>query len=142
METDTLVAQALAQTLNFVLVLLVGLLSWAAREAIAWLRARQKKDSFDYLNDLGQRVVLAAEVAVVRNMQTVVDRLKEKSADGKIDKADAKKLLDETTSDVLNYLGTQAVADAEALMNPGKFREFVQAAIEAQVAKWKKGKEQ
>lgn len=141
MDTDAFAAQALAQVLDFALVLLSMALAWVAKEAITWLQARRKKEGNDYLNDLLQRVVRAAEVTVASNMNTIVAQLREDAADGKIDKAEAKRLLDNTTDRVLAYLGEDAVRDAESIMKPTAFRDFVQEAIEAEVAKWKKGNE-
>lgn len=142
-ETDTFTtftAQALAQVLDFALVLLTMFVTWASGEAIAWLRARRKKDGEDYLNDLGQRVVKSAEIVVARNMGTIVKRAKAAASDGKLTADEAKKLLDDSTNDVIAYVGKQAVADAERTLQPEAFRAFVQSAIEAAVADWKESK--
>lgn len=118
------------QALSAIALLLLTLLSFAAKEATQWLRSKRKTGA---ASDLIEQVMTAASMVVARNMQTIVEDLKAAAADGKITAEEREKILSDAISDVISHVGPSLIAQ----MGEDRARKLVADAIESQVAKWK-----
>jgi len=131
---EELQTQIMQQTLTVIGTLLAALLSWASAEAIRWIRQKRKAG---YVQDLAVRFITIADIVVARGMQKQVKKARLAAEDGKLTKAEGKRLLDSAVKDVLDYASQQMVQDAERVIDPVTIRKLAEDAVEAAVYRYK-----
>lgn len=127
------VVRALAPLSDALLPLLLTVLSWAAYQAAAWIRAKVG-------NELAQRALLGltngAETVVAELAQTTVAALKEAAGDGKLTAEEVEDIRREALGKLKSYLGPKGLSlimDMLGTKDAKTVDRFLLATIEAEV---------
>ena len=101
------------------------------------IRKLHKKTKSDYLSELLYRLEDTIRSVTREMQQTVVDALKKRSADGKLDVADALAIRNEALAKVKSYVGPKGLAELAKLLglNEKLVDSYLITLIEANVPK-------
>ena len=105
------------------------------KAAFTWLKGRTRCEMMSFVLYEAEKV---ADNVVASLQQTVVQGLKEKSADGKLTADDAREIADLALERFLSGLSAQTLALLEE--NAGDIIEYASSLIEARLLKLKEGR--
>jgi hypothetical protein len=126
MTLDELISQVLLAIVPVAL----AAITYASAALARYLRARTDSE---YWTGVVNRLDRATHDVVAELEQTVVSGLRKASEDGRITPEEARRIREEATGKILEYLGPKGVATAERIMDRDALEAIVRAKIEAAV---------